>query len=192
MNISGIILAGGQSLRMGGKDKGLVPYQGQAMVSGVLEGFEGAKELWLNSNTSKEDYQALGFKVFPDANLPDIGERAGPLLGILSGLQIANEDWVLFSPCDTPQLPNNYLKIMSQTASDRLAKACVVHDGQRRQNLHLLLHKSLSEDLLMFLLSGKRKTYQWLDKIGVVDVDFSKQAEGFNNYNTPADFIEQA
>ncbi|MEH6346452.1 MAG: molybdenum cofactor guanylyltransferase MobA [Bermanella sp.] len=190
MNISGIILAGGQSLRMGGKDKGLVPYQGQTMVSQVLEGFEGAKEVWLNSNSSVEEYQALGFKVFPDVNLPDIGERAGPLLGILSGLQIANEDWVLFSPCDTPQLPNNYLKLMAQTASDKLSKACVAHDGQRRQNLHLLLHKSLSEDLLMFLLSGKRKTYQWLDKIGVVDVDFSKQAEGFNNYNTPADFIE--
>lgn len=188
MNISGIILAGGQSLRMGGKDKGLVQYHGEPMASLVLRGFDGAKEVWLNTNSSVEDYQALGFKVFGDAKLPDIGERAGPLLGILSGLQQANEDWVLFSPCDTPQLPSNYLLQMTKTASDMLAKACVAHDGERRQNLHLLLHKSLMENLMMFLLSGKRKTYQWLDSIGVQDVDFSKQAEGFNNYNTPADF----
>ncbi len=188
MKISGIILAGGQSLRMGGKDKGLVLYEGQPMASEVLKGFEGASDTWLNTNSSVDEYQSLGFKVFGDANLPDIGEYAGPLLGILSGLQQAQEDWVLFSPCDTPQLPSNYLLKMGQTASDMLAKACVAHDGERRQNLHLLLHKSFQEDLMMFLLSGKRKTYQWLDNIGAVNVDFSKQAEGFKNYNTPADF----
>ncbi len=188
MNISGIILAGGQSLRMGGKDKGLVQYEGLPMVCQVLKGFEGASEVWLNSNSSVSEYQGLGFKVFADAQFPDIGERAGPLLGILSGLQQAREDWVLFSPCDTPQLPLDYLSRMTQRASDMLSKACVAHDGERRQNLHLLLHKILQEDLMMFLLSGKRKTYQWLDSIGVVDVDFSKQAQGFNNYNTPADF----
>lgn len=190
MKISGIILAGGQSLRMGGKDKGLVFYEGQPMASQVLKGFDGASDIWLNTNSSASEYLKLGFKVFSDAKLPDVGEHAGPLLGILSGLQQAQEDWVLFSPCDTPQLPSNYLTQMAQAASDKLAKACVAHDGERRQNLHLLLHKSLQEDLMMFLLSGKRKTYQWLDSIGVVDVDFSKQAQGFNNYNTPADFNE--
>ncbi len=188
LKMCGVILAGGQGLRMGAKDKGLVLFEGLGMAQQVAKAFSGVQELWLNANQSQPDYEALGFQVFKDASLPDIGENAGPLLGILSGLLHSKQDWVLFSPCDTPQLPANYASVMSQTASDQLAKACVAHDGERRQNLHLLLHKSYSENLMMYLLSGKRKTYEWLNCINVLEVDFAKQSECFKNYNTPADF----
>ena len=49
LNISGIILCGGLSRRMG-QDKGLMPYQGEAMVLNVAKGFAGAKELLLNTD----------------------------------------------------------------------------------------------------------------------------------------------
>ena len=188
LKVSGVILAGGQSERMGGRDKGLLEYQGVPMVRQVAQGFAGACQLLVNTNRHGSQYEALGFEVFADQKLADIGENAGPLLGILSGLQAAQEDWVLFSPCDTPELPASYLKKMSQVASDQLSMANVVHDGQRRQNLHLLLHKRHRENLHMYLLSGRRKTYEWLDSIAAVEVDFSAQAPCFKNINGPQDF----
>ncbi len=187
LKVSGVILAGGQSERMGGKDKGLLEYQGCPMVSGVAKGFEGACQLLVNANRNTEGYEGLGFEVFADSQLADIGDNAGPLLGILTGLQKAKEDWVLFSPCDTPNLPTNYLNKMSQVASDQLSMANVVHDGTRRQNLHLLIHKSHLENLHMYLLSGRRKTYEWLDGIRALEVDFSDQAQCFKNINGPED-----
>jgi molybdopterin-guanine dinucleotide biosynthesis protein A len=187
LKVSGVILAGGQSERMGGKDKGLIEYQGLSMVQQVAKGFDGVMDLQVNANRNHEEYQALGFNVFADANWADIPGNSGPLLGILSGLQAAKEDWVLFSPCDTPELPHNYCTKMSQTASDQLSMSNVVFDGERRQNLHLLLHKSHTENLHMYLLSGRRKTYQWLDSINALDVNFSGQPGAFKNVNGPED-----
>lgn len=187
LSISGVILAGGQSLRMNGEDKGLLKYNGQTMVQCVASAFKGACDIRVNANRHHDAYQNLGFEVFQDVSYPDIGDYAGPLLGILSGLQTAKEDWVLFSPCDTPNLPQTYLAVMAQTASDQLAKACVVFDGERQQNLHLLLHKSFAEHLLMFLLSGKRKTYQWLDSIQALEVKFAHGKDDFKNINRPED-----
>ncbi len=188
LKVSGVILAGGQSQRMGGKDKGLLEYQGSPMVNQVALGFAGSEQLLVNTNQNIDEYKQLGFEVINDLHLADIGDNAGPLLGILTGLKTASEDWVLFSPCDTPELPANYLKKMSQTASDQLSMANVVFDGVRRQNLHLLLHKSHTENLHMYLLSGRRKTYEWLDGINALEVNFSDQASGFKNINAPEDF----
>lgn len=187
LKISGIILCGGQSSRMG-QDKGLMDFDGQAMVSQVAKGFKGAEQLLLNCNQNHAGYEALGFETFADHEYGDIEAHAGPLLGILSAMEEATNDWLLFSPCDTPDLPENYLERMAQHASDQLAFACVVFDGSRQQHLHVLLHKKYKESLMMYLLSGRRRTSEWLDSIHPVEVDFSKQAHQFSNINSMADW----
>lgn len=187
LKISGIILCGGHSRRMG-EDKGLMHFSAQPMVSGVARGFKGAQEILLNCNQNKEQYQALGFKTFADRTYGDIEPHAGPLLGILSAMDTAQHDWLLFSPCDTPELPDNYLQTMAQHASDQLAFACVVFDGVRQQHLHVLLHKRFKESLMMYLLSGRRRTSEWLESIKPIEVNFTQQASGFKNINRPEDW----
>lgn len=187
LKVSGIILCGGGSRRMG-QDKGLMSFSGDPMVVQVAKGFKGAQELLLNCNQNQSEYQALGFSTFEDVSYPDIPAGAGPLLGILSAMETATNDWLLFSPCDTPKLPANYLEKMTQTASDQLAFACVVFDGERRQYLHTLLHKKHKESLLMYLLAGKRRTGEWLKSIQPVEVDFSQTPEQFININSKDDW----
>lgn len=206
MKFDSVILAGGQSLRMG-QDKGLMEYHSptaessgiqldetkvasfncKPMVAWVSDSLLGSQHLWVNTNEHKQAYEHLGFVTIKDVLHPDIGPLAGPLLGILTGLQAAKSDWVLFSPCDTPNLPANYPDVMTQFACDNVSYANVVFDGERRQNLHLLLHRSLAEDLQMYLLSGGRKTYQWLERVNTKDVDFSAQTAAFKNINSPED-----
>ena len=187
LKISGIILCGGFSRRMG-QDKGLMPYRGQAMVLNVAKAFDGAQELLLNCNQNENEYQALGLTTFADHHYGDIEPHAGPLLGMLSAMEEAKYDWVLFSPCDTPDIPANYLQVMAQQASDQLAFACVAYDGKRQQHLHALIHKKHKESLMMFLLSGRRRSSEWLESLKPVQVDFTKQQGSFANINTMEDW----
>lgn len=189
LKVSGIILCGGESRRMG-QDKGLMTYQGQPMVSHVGKALSGAQEVLLNCNQNHIEYEKLGFNVFGDAKFGDIPSGAGPLLGILSAFDQASEDWLLFSPCDTPDIPQNYLERMTQVACDQLAFACVVFDGERRQFLHVLLHKKFKESLMMYLLSGKRRTGEWLKSLHPVEVDFPDHQEAFMNINSMDDWPE--
>jgi len=189
LNVTGIILCGGGSSRMG-QDKGLMAFDGEPMVSQVAKGFTGVKELLLNCNQNVKKYESLGFQTFSDVQFSDIPSGAGPLLGILSAMETANNDWLLFSPCDTPKLPSHYFEKMAQTASDQLAFSCVAFDGERRQFLHVLLHKKFKESLMMYLLSGKRRTGEWLKSLKPVEVDFSDDKAGFVNINSMSDWPE--
>lgn len=209
--ISGCILAGGQSLRMG-QDKGLMAFSHVqlahntfTMAQHVASVLTPCDELLLNSNQRLNDYQALGFKVIKDVQHEVIPAQAGPLLGLLTGLKLAKYDWVLFSPCDSPLLPQDYPKRMlaALSASDgqnyagnkavdgkpteSKTLAYVAHDGERRQNLHVLLHRSLAAGLEQYLIQGQRKMYVWLDEIDAQLVDFSDVAGGFKNINSQAD-----
>lgn len=190
MQVTGFILAGGQGTRMGGKDKGLLTLNGQPLVQSVAAYFNDCDGLIVNANRSFDEYEQLGFKLVKDIDIPDVGPSAGPLLGILTALESSPTPWVLISPCDTPNLPTNYYEKMTKTASEKMKFAVVAHDGQRQQNLHLLLNTNLTDNLKMFLLSGKRKTYEWLDSVGVVDADFSDSPKSFHNLNTPKDMEE--
>lgn len=184
LKVTAVILAGGQSSRMG-QDKGLLNLHGRPLLDYIAQVLKEADELLVNS--AKPEYATLGYTLIDDLHIPDIPAQSGPLLGVLSGLKQAKNDWVLFSPCDTPLIPSDYVTRMCQFASDRLTKACVAYDGERQQNLHILLHKSLADSLQMYLLSGRRKTYEWLRSVAADPVDFSAEANLFRNINTPMD-----
>ena len=143
---------------------------------------------FINSNQNIPQYQAMGYEVVPDVQLEGIPERSGPLLGLLTGLKHARHDWVLFSPCDSPLIPQDYAqRLFDASIESTNAFAFVVHDGKRRQNLHVLLHKSLIQSLQEYLASGQRKAHVWLDSINAQSVDFSDEIAGFRNLNRPED-----
>jgi len=189
--VTGVILAGGKAERMGGVDKGAVVYQGRPMVAQVAERFAALDEVLINLNHDvSPDYKALDCPIIRDAEHPEIEAHAGPLLGILSGLEAAKSPWVLFSPCDTPKLPAQYVERMVAAVQDNMVMAAVANDGERVQPLHLLLNRRLHESLLIFLLSGQRKTFAWLNQIQPLEVDFSDVAEGFANINYREDVVD--
>lgn len=196
-SISACILAGGQSTRMG-QDKGLMGYvlpdtdRELAMAKHVANAMVGCQEILINSNQNLSMYETLGYPVFSDGKFESIPPLSGPLLGVLTALQQASHEWVLLSPCDSPLIPEDYYARMTQALENAVdkneaVKGFVVFDGERRQNLHLLLHTSNAESLLRFLQSGERKVYMWLKEIGAQDVDFSDETSSFRNLNSPKD-----
>ncbi|NTV83283.1 MAG: molybdenum cofactor guanylyltransferase [Bacteroidales bacterium] len=97
--LTGIILAGGQSRRMG-MEKGLVIYKSQPLIHWSVAVFkEICDEILISSNS--DCYRHLGFKV-----VPDIYPDCGPMGGIYSCLKNSTNDINLVLSCDMPFVTN--------------------------------------------------------------------------------------
>lgn len=102
MGITGIILAGGKSKRMG-VDKGRCLLGGKALVSFAIDVLENICEpLLIIANNSH--YDDLGFQV-----VPDYVKGVGPIGGILTGLKNSpTEDTIILS-CDMPLISKDLI-----------------------------------------------------------------------------------
>ena len=186
LSITAIILAGGQSNRMNGKDKGLMLLAGKPLYQHVIDRIEPQVNLvMINCNRHADLYSSLGYFVFCD----DLKGFLGPLSGIYSGLLRSTTDWNLFVSCDTPFLPEDLI--------DRLAKFTETHqaiypfDGKNDHPTILLIHKNIIPQLKKYLDNGDRKLMLFLKQINAIAVDFSENPSGFTNINT-LEMLERA
>ncbi|TRX70978.1 molybdenum cofactor guanylyltransferase [Carboxylicivirga sp. M1479] len=93
--ISGIILAGGLSSRMG-QDKGLLPYQGRTLIEYCIDILQPlCSEIIISSNNKA--YEQFGFRVIADEY-----KKTGPIGGLYTGLAESNHNDVIVCPCDMP------------------------------------------------------------------------------------------
>ena len=82
--VTGVLLAGGQSRRMGGGDKGLLQLDGKSMLQHVLERLAPqVSALVLNANGDPGRFAGLGLPVVADP----IAGYVGPLVGVLAGMR---------------------------------------------------------------------------------------------------------
>ena len=181
-DVTGLILAGGEGRRMGGRDKGLEPFRGAALVSHVQARFAGrVAEVLISANRHLDDYRQLAGRVVPDAQ----GGFQGPLMGIYSGLLAADTPWVLVVPCDTPALPDDLVaRLVAGIGDHRIA---VAHDGERLHPVVMLLERSLAEDLYAALQAGERKVGRWVERHAWTAIDFSDCPDAFINLNSEDD-----
>lgn len=195
MKISAVILAGGRARRMGGVDKGLQLFRGQPLVWHCYQRLKDqVAQVAVNANRNQERYAQLGLPVFAD----ELADFQGPLSGILTGLKLAESDFVLFVPCDCPFLPLNLLEKLQQpilqSLQDRQSAGenspvllTYATDGEREHPTFCLASTLLAEKLAAYLHSGERRMLQFMRENGAIAVDFRDQKEAFQNFNTLAD-----
>ncbi|MFO7646626.1 MULTISPECIES: molybdenum cofactor guanylyltransferase MobA [Halomonas] len=177
--LTGMILAGGQGRRMGGRDKGLVPFAGRPLVAHVRQRLEGrVREVLINANRHLDDYRPLADRVIVDA---ETGYQ-GPLMGIYSGLRAATTPWLLVVPCDTPALPADLVERLVAGLGD--GDIAVADDGERLHPVVALIRTSLADDLAAALAAGERKIDRWYARHAWRRVDVSDCPEAFANLNT--------
>ena len=100
--ITGLILAGGRAQRMGGIDKGLIPFHNKALIESAIARLSSqVGSILINANRNVTKYASYGYPVIPDET-PDF---SGPLAGFSAGLKTCNTPYLLTSPCDSPLLP---------------------------------------------------------------------------------------
>ena len=182
--ISAVILAGGKARRMNGADKGLQLLQNKPLISHVIERLQPQViDISINANRHHKEYAQWGFPVFSD-ELPDF---QGQLSGMLTALEKAKTDFVLFVPCDSPYFPQNLLeKLKSAVKNDRTLIA-YAKDKEREHPTFCLMSVQLKEKLCAYLNEGERRLLQFMNKNGAVAVQFDEQEGRFVNFNTLED-----
>ena len=182
VNLSAVVLAGGRATRMGGKDKGLLRFQGKPLAARICAALAPqVAELLINANRNLPQYRQLGYPVVEDR----LTGHQGPLAGMHAALLQAAHPWLLTLPCDGPFVCADYARRMYAVATQENVPLAVAHDGQRAQPVYSLIHRDLAESLAQFLHSGERKIDRWHAQHPFREVDFSDQPSLFTNINTP-------
>ncbi|HEV2301177.1 MAG TPA: molybdenum cofactor guanylyltransferase MobA [Stellaceae bacterium] len=191
MTIAGLLLAGGQSRRMGGGDKALRPLGGRTILERVAERLRPqVAALVINANGDPARFAGFGLPVVPDS-VPDF---AGPLAGILAGLDwtAANRpdcDSVVSVATDAPFLPGDLVERLCAGAREAGAPlACAASRG-RAHPVFGLWPVRLKEELRRALVEeGVRKVDLFTARYGLATVAFAAEpVDPFFNANKPED-----
>ena len=178
-SLTTVILAGGQGTRIGG-DKGLQRLQGRALISWVVEAVKhDSEEILISANESQDVYAKFGYRVIADQRPGWLG----PLAGLETALSVAQTDYVLSVPCDTPFLPKDLIARLLEAQTAHAADACVVQVAGHRQPAIALYRKTVLPDLRAYLETGGRKVGGWLDSLHLSEVVFEHESD-FDNINT--------
>ncbi|MEN0580948.1 molybdenum cofactor guanylyltransferase [Phytobacter palmae] len=180
--ITGVILAGGKATRMGGQDKGLLTLKGKPLWEYVAHAMAPqVARIVISANRNQERYRVSGLLVVED----QLADFPGPLAGMLSVMRQCESEWFLFSPCDTPYIPDDLVERLSAECQD--VNAVWVHDGERDHPTIALVNRANVPLLQDYLSRGERRVMMFMREAGGHSVDFSDRKESFVNVNTPED-----
>ena len=195
-DITGVILSGGESRRMGGTDKGLHMLNGRPLVAHVMARIAPqVNELIISANRHHEQYALLGYPVVVDTLLaapdaaanaaPDEAPRtAGPLAGLLAGFAAAAHPLVLFAPCDMPALPADLANRLLDALLSANADVAVAATAGNAHHVVLLAKREAQAHLAAYVAGGGRKAGAWYAGLKSVVVAFDDDAAAFVNVNT--------
>jgi molybdopterin-guanine dinucleotide biosynthesis protein A len=159
MDFDALILAGGESRRMG-RDKSLLPFAGTTLVEHIAAQLRPVAREVRISTADVQRHAHLGLEL-----VPDLTPGLGPLMGIASGLRAASRDWTLVVATDIPVLP---LALLPQLWALTAETPCVIPqtaDG-RVQPLFGLYHRRLADEILSFLGRGERRVLDFVAGCG--------------------------
>jgi molybdopterin-guanine dinucleotide biosynthesis protein A len=184
--ITGLILAGGRAQRMGGIDKGLIPFHQKPLIEATIQRLKTqVRSILINANRNITKYAVYGYPVIMDET-PDF---SGPLAGFLMGLKNCKTPYLLTTPCDCPLFPEDLgAKLASELDRNDLdlVYACSKEaDGKVwAQPVFCLMRANLQDSLSSFLSKGDLKIDRWFKELKSGTVIFD-DAQAFANANTP-------
>ncbi len=196
--ITGVLLAGGQSRRMGGGDKGLLELASRPMLARVLDRFAPqVGRVVLNANGDPARFSAFGLPVTADT----IEGSVGPLAGVLAGMRWAAKETpaathIATASTDAPFVPLDLVVKLAQALENRNEKVVLAASGGHKHPVIGLWPVELADDLEAALNDGVRKVLHWTDRHGTLEVDFPIAKVGelefdpFFNANTPEELAE--
>lgn len=110
-NITGIILAGGKSTRIG-MDKGFLLLNEQPFIQYSIDALQPlVSEIMIVSDNP--NYDVFGLK-----RINDITKNSGPVAGICSGLEASSNEYNLVLSCDIPLINSELLKTIINAIDD--------------------------------------------------------------------------
>ncbi|TWO32729.1 molybdenum cofactor guanylyltransferase [Seonamhaeicola sediminis] len=147
-NITGIILAGGKSSRMG-SDKGFIKLNNKRFVEYSIKALKPlVKDILIVSDNT--DYNFFGYKRIED----DIKD-AGPVSGIYSGLSASETDYNLILSCDIPLIKTSILEKLIDNI-DECSEIIQIESNGKTMPLIALYKKQCAPTFLKSLKNNER------------------------------------
>lgn len=170
---------------MGGRDKGLIPFQGRPMITELLRRLRSqVSAMLVSANRNAEIYMRLGrCPVVGDL----IGDDAGPLAGVASAMAVARTKYLVTVPCDAPLIADDLVFRLYRAMLAARAEVSVARDAQRVQPMFALLQCEVLPQLLAWLNAGGRQARLWYQDQRTTFVIFADRPEMFHNLNSPLD-----
>ena len=187
-SITGLILSGGLSTRMGGIDKGLMGLNDQPMIAHIINKLKKqVGQIFISANHHEDDYASFGYPVVKDFR----DYSAGPLAGVEAVVEKIETPYLGVIPCDTPFFPSDLFSKLKQHMLSNGLKAAyaavAVDDKNQAHPLCCLIDSDVSLGVKDYLERGGAKAFDWLNEIGAKPVLFDNSFE-FINLNRPEDW----
>lgn len=190
-NVLGVLLAGGLARRMGGGDKPLRTIAGKTILDHVIDRLlPQCVGLVINANGDPRRFEAWGLPVVED----DIPGFAGPLAGILAGLDYAaetdpNVTHIVSVAADTPFLPDDLVaRLLAGVSAAGLRLACAASGGHTHPVIGLWPVVLRDELRRAVVDDGERKIDRFTARFGCAEVEWDADpVDPFFNANEPED-----
>lgn len=171
-----IILAGGRSSRMG-KDKSMLLVNNKPMIEHIFEQIRPYFSQVLISSNEQKKYAFLGADVIPD-KVPD----QGPLMGILSCLEVSSHNLNFVVACDVPVINHDFIRKMMREAQ-MYDGVIPVKEKSKYEPLFGIYRKSMITPIRDTLKTDSRKIIDACSKCKIKYLEID-DAEWYRNLNT--------
>ena len=186
--VTGVILAGGASSRMG-SNKALLPHKGGRFIESIYrELSEIFPEVIVVTNTP-EQYQFL-----PCRKVPDLFEGMGALAGIHAGLAQSSNPAVFTVACDMPHLDPALVRYIAGRGAG--VDLVLPRSASGYEPLHALYRAGCLPVMEACLSRGERRILSILPHLKMWEIPETEVAgldpgfESFSNINTPEEYYE--
>ena len=187
MKIIGAIIAGGQSHRMGGREKAFLELDSKPVILHVIEQFEPqVDQLVINANGEPARFSEFGLEVVPDV----FTSLMTPLAGLHAALRFTKSvdaDMLMTVPSDTPFLPFDLAaKLLENTIASGAAIAA--SGGQEHYIIGAWKTELLNDLDLAIAKDHLFRVKDWTRRTSAQRVEWPVEPyDPFFNVNTPED-----
>jgi molybdopterin-guanine dinucleotide biosynthesis protein A len=186
--MTGLILAGGKSKRMG-QEKALLPLGNKTLIQRVADALGCVCDPVIIVTNTPSNYSFLGLEM-----VADLIVGHGALSGIHAGLFFSPTPRAFVIGCDMPLVNPTLVRLLVE----QKAKWDVVvpRMGEFLEPLHAVYSKRCLPTMEQFLLSGGRRILDLYPKLKVLEVSEAELRKvdpellSFFNVNTPEDLSE--
>jgi FdhD protein len=185
--VTGVILAGGESRRMG-CDKSLLPIAGARFIERIYRQMAALFDEVIIVTNSPGLYEEL-----PCRKVPDLYPVKGSLAGIHSGLSHARSDRIFVVACDMPFLSAEVIRRLC--ARSEAADVIIPRSERGVEPLHALYDTRCLPAVEELLDAGEKKIVRFFPQVRVCEVpptafaDCDPDGRSFRNINTPQEYF---
>lgn len=192
MEITGIILAGGKSSRMG-QNKALLPVGDETNIGRIKRLIQTRTDHQILISNDPDSYEFLQLPMYEDEH-----KEHGPLAGIEVALKHSQTAWNLIIACDMPFADMEIARFLAKKAHEEQAMAAVPEYNGKRHPLFACYHKDFLPYVVEALEQGEKRMVNVLDQVNSVTVTEEDLKDAgwsdahlklaFYNMNRPEDY----